>query len=137
MHDRNFEQMSEMTDLAEIFPSSQTKIKLTPLKVLIESLTPDYFKAVEEYEEEAKQAASMNIKAPPKPRGKEPEYKTKWYNLNNYDIDSWSSDWDDGNECPIIIVIWYHIPSESMTIMNVQMKESEWIKLLEELDYIH
>ncbi len=110
-------------------------MKLTPIKVLIESLTPDYFKALEEYEEAMEEADKLGLRVPEKPKGKDPEYKLKYYNFDHYIMDSWSTDWDPQKECAIIVAIWFHIHSSSFSIMNIQMTESEWIELLKDLGY--
>lgn len=110
-------------------------MKLTPLKVLIESYTPADFEALEEYEVAVEKADRLGIDAPEKPKIKNPEYKTKYYNLDNYIMDSWSTNWDSQKDCPIIIAIWFHIHSSAFSIMNIQMKESEWIELLKDLGY--
>lgn len=109
--------------------------QLTPFKVLIEQYTPEDFEALQEYEDRLAHADRLGLEVPERPKAKEPEYKTKYYNLDNYILDSWSADYDVQRDCPIIIAIWYHPFTEALSIMNIQMKESEWKLLINQLGY--
>lgn len=110
-------------------------MKLTPLKVLIETYTMEDLEAFEDYQMEVERSKDLGIVAPERPKIKEPEYKTKNYNLEFYILDSWFADWDKDRECPIIVVTWFHSQTSNLLVMNVQMKETEWKELLLTLGY--
>jgi len=110
-------------------------MKLVPVKVLVESYSPEDFQAIEEYEEALTNAERLGLTPPEKPKGKDPEYRTKYYNFDNYILDSWAVQWDHLKDCPIIIAIWFHSHSAAFSIMNIQMTESDWKELLKDLGY--
>lgn len=110
-------------------------MKLTSLKVLIETYTPEDIKILQNYEKELIEAEKLGLKEPEEPEFKKPEYKTKYYNFDQYILDTWFAHWDKERNCPVIIATWFHVPSSSLSLMNVQMKESEWIEFLGTIGY--
>jgi len=111
-------------------------MRLTPLKVLIETWTPEDFEKLEEYQEQMEEVSDRVVrKSIEKPDISKPEYKVKWYNLDNYILDSWSTEWDKERDCPIIIAVWIQTLTSGMSIMNINMVESEWKQLLLTLGY--
>lgn len=121
-------------------------MKLTSFKLLIGVITSEdaenfenYHRRINEIENEytdefIKDSKIQNLK---KPKIAEPEYKTGYYNMENYVVDSWTTDWDDKNDCPCIIATFFNKLTEEMTMLNLQYKESEWKTLLSKLGYEH
>lgn len=121
-------------------------MNLTPLRLLIGVITPEdeqnfqeYITRVAEIEEQyndrfIRDSEIQNLK---KPKIADPVYKTGWYNMENYIVDSWTTDWDTKNDCPCIISTFYNKLTEEMLMLNLQYKESEWKEILKKLGYTH
>lgn len=113
-------------------------MKLTPLKIAITTYSPEDIEKLQEYEESLSEISDSIVRSSkPKPDLPKPEYKDKWYAMDQYIILNWAAEWDTQQEVPIIIATLFCITTSSYEVINAQYKESEWKKLLGKLGYSH
>lgn len=113
-------------------------MKLTPIKVLVTTLSPQDQEAWEQYEVQMSELSDDVVRSSlPKPSIPEGRYQNKWYNMDQYIILSWSPDWDSVRDVPMIIAQLHCITSNTTEHINANYKESDWMKLLSQLGYSH
>lgn len=113
-------------------------MKLTPLKIAITTYSPEDIERLQKYEESLQEISDAIVRSSqPKPNLPKPEYKNKWYAMDQYIVLNWTADWDTIQEVPIIIASLFCIVTSSYEIINAQYTESEWKKLLSKLGYSH
>lgn len=113
-------------------------MKLTPLKIAITTYSPEDIEKLHEYEESLSEISDSIVRSTrQKPDLPKPEYKNKWYAMDQYIILNWAADWDTSQEVPIIIASLFCVVTSSYEVINAQYTESEWKKLLSGLGYAH
>lgn len=82
--------------------------------------------------EELSRLRGMDKPAFPSTPGGTPSYCPTFINVSEpFYIESWTEEYDERNECPVIIV---HYNSGAETeVMNVQKTREEWIEIIESL----
>ena len=113
-------------------------MKLTPLKIAITTYSPEDMEKLHEYEESLNEYSDTIVRASqPKPILPKPEYKNKWYAMEQYIILNWAAEWDTQQDVPIIIACLFCVVTSSYEVINAQYTESEWKKILAGLGYAH
>lgn len=113
-------------------------MKLTPIKIAITTYSHEDIERLHEYEESLSEISDSIVRSTrSKPDLPKPEYKNKWYAMEQYIILNWAADWDTSQDVPIIIASLYCVTTSSYEIINAQYTEKEWKKLLGNLGYSH
>lgn len=113
-------------------------MKLTPLKIAITTYSPEDIERLQEYEESLSEISDSIVRSSkPKPDLPKPEYKDKWYAMDQYIILNWAEEWDTQQDVPIIIASLFCVLTNTYEIINAQYSRSEWKKLLGKLGYSH
>lgn len=113
-------------------------MKLTPIKVLISTLSPDDIEEYQKYQDTLEATSDSIVRSTiSKPSLPEAVYKIKYYNMDQYMISTWAADWDKIREKPIIIAVMLFLPTNSLEVINAQYTETEWKKFLLKLGYTH
>ncbi len=100
----------------------------------------EYNEALEEYEENLEQASRLGLEGNLR-RPVEPKYKTGYkrmnFNLCDKVFSNWVEEWDEDNECQIVVVDCYSRVNSEFMQYHIKATETQWMNLLEQFGAVH